>query len=169
MNLRRCCLALLLGLSLSVVASPVPAADLAEEFASFEPFLNRTWVGHFVDSPDSNLTHILRWESILDGQAIRKIKEVPEVDFSMEALVYIDPESGDLAYLSVNSRGGVAQGTFTVEDGVLVQHGTQRHAAGVIATKYTFAILPDGRLEDLFLHETAGPWRQGHKIHYQVR
>ena len=162
---RTVCLALFLGQLPFIIVAPV-VADGLDDFA---PFLDQTWVGHFVDSPDSNLTHILRWESILDGKAIRKTKEVPEVDFRMEAMIYVDAESGDLAYLSVNSKGGVARGTFTVEDGVLVQHGTQRHAAGTIATKYTFEILADGRLEDLFLHEIPGSWRQGHKIHYRAQ
>jgi hypothetical protein len=148
----------------------LPAGTSAEQptgrLEFLQPLIGQKWLGHFSNPEDAYLNHYNEWESILEGQAVKATKQVPEVNFTRETLYYWDPESKQVQFLSVTSKGQVSRGTVTAESGLITLLGVNLSESGRKQFKTTYELLTTGELLDRFYVQTGQDWRQGHLIRY---
>ena len=169
MQLRPFLFALASTAILAVAPSDAGGQELDGRLEFLAPIINRTWVGHFVGSADSTLTHRVRWEPILDGKAVRRTKSVPEAGFADDGYYFWDWEAGQVAFISVGNRGQVTRGFVASEEGRAVLRGAWRDANGIHEFALTLKVLPDGKLEDRYYRVANGEWTQGHLIIYSAK
>jgi len=128
--------------------------------------LNKTWVGHYVESEDSALVHVISWQPILKGNAIKELKRVTELEFEMETYIYPNYESGHLEFLSLVSKNMVSKGRVRVNGNKIIYEGTNYFSGGTSIFKKTLEINPAGELEDYYYRMKDGIYKQGHFIKY---
>jgi hypothetical protein len=156
-------MALTVGL---LVASVGSSQELDEHLLLLEPFARYTWVGHFVESPDSGLVHVVRWEPVLNGAVIKSTKEVTTLNFRMETLCFWDWEKGEISFLQLTSRGIFSRGTVAIAEDKMTLTGRSIRPDGAVEFKQTFEIRPDGTVHDYFYQRDDGEWKLGHRIVY---
>ena len=149
-----------------LVASVGSSQELDEHLLLLEPLTGITWVGRFVESPDSGLVHVVRWEPVLNGAVIRSIKEVTTLNFEMETLYFWDWEREEISFLQLTSRGIFSRGTIETAEDKITLTGVSVRPNSVTEFKQTFEIRPDGTLHDYFYRKDDGEWRLGHRIVY---
>jgi hypothetical protein len=157
--------AIALAVSL-LVASVGSSQELDEHLLLLEPLTGVTWVGHFVESPDSGLIHVVRWEPVLNGAVIRSTKEVTTLNFRMETLYFWDWEKEEISFLQLTSRGFFSRGTVAIVEDKMTLSGRSIRPNSVVEFKQTFEIRPDRTLHDYFYHRADGEWKLGHRIVY---
>lgn len=150
-------------------ACPAHARYLDNRLAVLQPLLGQEWIGHYVDSPDSHLTHTVRWENILDGTAVLKTKSVPDANFVSQTYFYWDDRQQVVAFLTLTNRGQVSRGVVGESLGRVVEHGVSMTKGGATEFRLSVEVLPDGRLRDVFERLVDGSWREGHVIVYGPR
>jgi hypothetical protein len=156
-------IALAVGLHVTSVGS---RQELDEHLLLLEPLTGVTWLGHFVESPDSGLIRVVRWEPVLNGAVIRSTKEVTTLNFRMETLYCWDWEKEEISFLQLTSRGIFSRGTVAIAEDGMTLCGRSIRPNGVAEFKQTFEIRPDGTLHDYFYHRDDGEWKLGHRIVY---
>ena len=144
------------------------SATLSDHLSFLEPLIGYEWTGHYATDADAEFTHVLTWESVLDGQAVRSVKRVDEASFLMETLFYWDPGSSQVVYLSVSNRGQVTRGVASSDGDIVELLGSQITPEGEIANRYTFHVNKDGILEDRFYLREGDAWRERHLILYRA-
>lgn len=157
-------IALILFMQNNIVYSQEDESPLS----AYNNYLNKIWVGHFVDSEDSALVHQISWEPILKGNAIKEIKRVPGLSFVMETYIYLNYESGKMEFLSLVSKNMISKGSVKVDGNKLVYEGTNYFDSGTNQFKKTFEINPSGELEDYFYRMKEGIYSLGHLIKYKA-
>ncbi len=138
--------------------------SLRVELEFLRPIVGPTWIGHYANEEDSHLEHVVRWEPALQGQAVRATKHVEGLDFSSETLYHWDPQSQDVAFVSITNRGQLSRGVARLEDGRVVLDGQQMSVSGAVPYRRTYEVLPDGTLTDRFYLEVEGQWVERHVI-----
>ena len=150
--------------SLALICVEAQPQELDSTLQYLAPLLGQTWVGHYVDSPeDAHLEHIVRWEAILDGKVVKKVKAVPAVDFCEVSLYYWDTEAEQVSLMSLTNRGQHTHGTVRLDDARIVMNGDRPDGRSFVLS---FEILADGRLRDKFFNVIEGDLQQGHLIEY---
>jgi hypothetical protein len=144
----------------------VNAAELSDHLSFIHQLIGKAWLGHYDNPDDAHLNHHQRWEPILEGQAVRATKRVPEVNFTKETVYYWDPSQEAVRFLSLTSKGQVSTGSVSDENGRIVLIGSRIEASGGKEFKFSFEVLQDGTLEDRFYLKANGEWMQGHLIRY---
>ncbi|MBT5874578.1 MAG: hypothetical protein HOH43_14255 [Candidatus Latescibacteria bacterium] len=137
--------------------SCLSAQDLDERLQILKPMMSKQWIGHYVGSTDSEIEHAVRWDSILDGKAVK---------FTMETTYFWDQDREELRFLQLTNRGASSVGTVHFEEDRVTLLGSG--ADGASEFKQTFAIGADGTLADYFYREEGGALVQGHFIEYDL-
>lgn len=150
-------------------AAAVLSEEIDEHLLMLAPLVGDKWVGHFVNSPDSGLVHVVQWEPILDGKVIKSTKEVATLDFAMETYYFWDWQEERMSFLQLTSRGVFSRGTVAFEEGKITLSGTGVRPKSVSEFRQTFEIQADGTLQDYFYRKENGEWRAGHLIEYTKR
>jgi len=155
-------------LSSLLLGAASPSASSAQELRSelgiLEAFLGTAWEGRFEDA-DEPLGLSMRWEVILDGEAVRM--DGRSSGMSRTNLYYWDAEQRAVAYLALSSNGFVGRGTIRMEDSVLVAEGRQAWPDGSAHdTMSRWELLPGGRVRVVGYGREGGEWVPGHKILY---
>ncbi len=149
-----------------VLFSGLPAAgqELGEELEVFGPLVGQTWVGHYSNPEDSHYVHVLRFETILDGRAVRMSKNVDELFFELETLYYWDEEKQQIAYVSTTNKGQVSRGVIILDSGEVVLNGESVRQGGNQEYKQSFRVTDEGILEDRSFLKSGDQWQQRHLI-----
>jgi hypothetical protein len=150
------------------VSSVGHSQELGGRLEFLAPLLDKDWVGRFVGSSDSTLTHHARWTAIMDGRAVKRVKTVPQAGFADEGYYYWDWERGEVAFISVSNRGQVTQGTVSTDEGHIILRGVWRDDEGPHEFVLTLEVLPDGRLQDRYDNVVDGKRTPGHRIEYSA-
>jgi hypothetical protein len=151
-------------ISLALICVEAQPQELDSALQFLAPLLDQTWVGHYVDSPeDAHLQHVVRWQAILGGKAVKKVKAVAAVDFCEVSLYYWDAEVSQVSFMSLTNRGQQTHGTVRLDDGRIVMNGDRPDGRPFVLS---FEILADGRLRDKFFNVIEGDLQQGHLIEY---
>ena len=139
-------LALLVLSSMSMSGPRGQAEDLISELELLRPFIG-TWMGEFRDDAENPEVHTT-WTPILDGQAVREAKTVPEAaGFAAEGTYYYDRQAGAISYLSVTNNGYVSRGRMAFDGELFVQTGTQIAPDSTVrSTRGTYRFRDDGTL-----------------------
>jgi hypothetical protein len=161
-------IALLSAAMLPVASSGGQGQDLDPRLEFLAPLIGTDWVGHFVGSADSTLTHRVRWEAILDGRAVRRVKTVPQAGFATEGYYFWDWERGQVTFVSVSNRGQVTHGIVSTDEGRIVLRGVWRDGEGPHEFVLTLEVLADGRLRDRYENVIDGKRTPGHLIEYSA-
>ncbi|UCC71378.1 MAG: hypothetical protein JSV86_13400 [Gemmatimonadota bacterium] len=156
-----------LAVLLLATAPRAQAQELDANLSFLKPLLGTTWVGRYVPSDEDDVTHVVHWEAILSGKAVRKTKRVPELNFAEENLYYWDWEENAVVFAGVTNRGQVLRGTIYKEEGLIVLRGAWTDDETSHEFALTLEVLPDGRLQDKYYNIVDGAWQQGHLIDYR--
>jgi len=151
----------------AIVVSGEPAvqASLCQELELLRLFLG-SWNGALEEAPDQIWTK-RAWTSILDGQAIRDVRTVPEFGFEAEALIFFDRGASTIAYVGITDNGYVTRGEIRLEGEDFVQTGEQTMPDGTVrATRTIRSFRGDGSMVEHFYSCDAGAWQAGHIIIY---
>lgn len=132
----------------------------------FRPLLGR-WEGGFVDPPVEGPVHVVEFEAMLGGTAVRRVKWVSSDDPLQESLYFKDPRGATVRFLTLSSLGYVSRGRVSREGDRIVVEGTQVGPDSSDLVRVTFEITPDGTLQDRFFGLVDGVWTQRHLIEYR--
>jgi len=139
------------------------SAELDTQLDLLKPLLDKEWTGGYVGPESADFKFTLRFEQILDGQAVRYSREVPDADFSGLTHFYWNPYRQKVCFLSLNNRGIAGEVIVTSEDGNIVLLGQSfRPDQQPTDFRTTWEIDPDGTLRDTFERLENGKWVQGH-------
>ncbi len=142
--------------------SASPAEELEEHLHFLEPLLGKEWVGGFVGPESPDIEIVLRFEKILDGHAVRYVREAIAADFSSLTQFYWNPGREEICFTSLNNKGIVEEGVVLATEGRIVLLGKSHRPDGTIEFKTTLEIDPRGTLRDTFQRLKDGEWVQGH-------
>jgi hypothetical protein len=167
MNTPKSSLAVAVILGCSFLSAGVSGEQDHGRLEFLQPLVGQKWLGHYSDPESAHLNHYLEWESSLEGQAVKVTKRVPELNFIMETLYYWNPETKQVQFLSLTSKGQVSQGMVAAEAGLITLLGTSLRDAGRSQFKITCELLSTGELLDRFYRQAGQEWIQGHLIRYK--
>jgi hypothetical protein len=152
-------------LSLDFARSATQADELSPELEFLRPFVG-TWVGEFQDSDERPTIH-RSWTPVLDGQAIRETRTVPEVGFEAESIYYYDRAAGVVSYLGITDNGYVSRGQIAFNGELFTQSGEQIRPDGSTGSiRVTFQFTDEGKLVNQLFNLEDGEWRIGHSVIY---
>lgn len=134
------------------------------QLSAFENLTAHDWIGHYVDSEDSNLTHNVTFEYHLGSRAVVQKKIVPEIGFEMETYFYWDWSDNRVAFLSLMNKDLFSTGWVEPTDSNLTLWGQTYFEGGQSDFKITYEINNQGRLVDRFYRRQKEAWVQGHLI-----
>jgi len=155
-----------------LAALAVPAAARASELslrlAPLKPLLDKTWRGAFPESkPEKPVVDVSRFESALNGQAVRNLHSINDGEYGGETVIVWDQEKQGLVFYYFTTAGFYTTGTMRAEDGALVSHEVVKgEADGVSEVKAVFRLLPDGRLHVKTQYLKQGKWVDARDMHY---
>ncbi|UCC84647.1 MAG: hypothetical protein JSW46_06905 [Gemmatimonadota bacterium] len=153
----------LLSLSFSVPGAKTD--ELIPELEVLRPFVG-DWIGEFQDAGERPTVH-RSWTPILDGQAIRETRSVPEVGFEAESIYYYDRAAGVVAYLGLTDNGYMSRGRIAFDGGLFTQSGEQTRPDGSTGSiRVTFEFTDEGTLVNQLFNLEGDEWRTGHSVIY---
>jgi len=149
-------------LAVAALAITSSAAELDERLGFLEPLIGPVWVGGYVgeDAPDLVIT--MGFEPILDGRAVRCVRQAEGADYSASTRIYWHPGREEVRFVSLDNRGMVAEGIVSVEDGRIVLQGKNHRPDGMTEYETRWEIDPQGTLRDTFLRRQGDELVQGH-------
>jgi len=153
---------------MSLLSSSLQAAGLDENLYLLEPLIGVDWVGGYIGSEAPDLEISLRFEQILNGKAVRYTRVAAAADFTSETHFYWNPASGEICFISLNSRGVVGEGTVLSEESGIVLSGSNHWPDRTTETRTILEIDSDGSLQDTFTRKEDGEWVQGHLQHFRA-
>jgi Tol biopolymer transport system component len=145
-----------------------PGADeLSPELEFLRPFLG-AWVGEFQDAGERP-TVLRTWTPILDGQAIRETRTVPEAEFEAESIYYYDRAAGVVSYLSITDNGYVGRGQIAFDGELFTQSGEQTAPdSSTGSIRVTFRFTDQHTLVNQLYNLVDGEWQSSHTIIYRA-
>jgi hypothetical protein len=162
----RLSLGLVLGGSIVVSAQTA----LSEHLVPLAPFVGKTWRGEFVDStPEKPMFDVARWETALNGQAIRVLHSVNDGLYGGETILYWDAGKARIVSHYFTTAGFYTAGTIEVKGGTVTSRETVTgNANGISEVESTSELLPDGRMHARARYLKNGEWVAGNEIVYAV-
>lgn len=136
--------------------------------AIFNDLIDKEWIGHYHNSEDSNLVHILIWHYDLDKKIVKAIKTVPELKFKMETTFYYDFENNKISFISFVNKDMLGKGVAILEQGKILLTGKTFFNSGHSDFKTTYEINKNGELIDHFYRKKNDTWSLGHLIKYKI-
>jgi hypothetical protein len=132
------------------------------------PLLGKTWKGAFASStPEKPVIDVVRWELVLNGQAVRSLHSINDGQYGGETVYVQDASTKGVIYFYFTTAGYYTQGTMSVLDEKIVCRETVNgDEDGVTQVESVAEILPDGRLHTHAKYFREGKWEQGHEVFY---
>lgn len=143
--------------------SPSASAQELDEHLSFlQPLLGGDWVGGYVGEGSPDLEIVLRFEPILDGNAVRYTREAAGADFASVIHLYWDASRREVRFLNLNNRGILAEGVAGLADDKIVLRGQSHAGDRTVEFETTLEIDEQDTLRDTYLRMQGGEWVTGH-------
>ena len=152
------------------------AKSFDSNFTILKPFLNKHWVG-MLKSPDGSKEFRVnrRYESVLNGRAIKCIKENDDLNNNGEGYFYWDGLKKKISFLFIENNGVFLIGEVEVEKNTITIKGRltwpekqKPPFKQSFEFKNTFEFTQDGKMIDRWFHNAFGQWRPGHMIEFRV-
>jgi hypothetical protein len=115
------------------------------------------------------LHHLLKFEPIHIGKALRVHGECPELNYQSDGFYYYDPDKKEIAFLSLGSNGNFSAGNVKVEDGKILHHGYVTFSDRKLEFRNTYEIAPEGQLIDKWFSFEDEEWKAGHSRVFRVK
>ncbi|HEV3099288.1 MAG TPA: hypothetical protein VGY75_06205 [Candidatus Udaeobacter sp.] len=161
----------LLILSLIGVVATAAANDvrLDSHLAILRPLLDKTWKGTFTNSkPDQPVVDVQKWESALNGHAVRVVHSINNGAYGGETIFLWDEEHRTIAYYYFATEGFMTLGTLAEKEGKFVTHeDVKGDADGVTEVRGISEFLPDGKFHVRAEYLKKGQWTLGHEVTYE--
>lgn len=138
----------------------------ANELSVFNDLIDTKWTGHYQNSDDSLLTHMISWEFDLNKEIIKETKIVSEVNFHSQTYYYYDYEINQISYLSLMNKKMISKGTLILKNGTIELIGKTYFPNGIQENRKTYKITDNGEIEDHFYRKSKSKWVDGHFIKY---
>jgi len=144
-------------------------SGLNEHLKPLKPFIGKTWRGKSPNpDPDKPFEDVSRWESALNGQAVRILHSVNEGAYGGETLVVWDRKKESLVFYYFTTEGFYTNGTIKIEGGKMISHEiVTGNENGITEVKSVGTILPDGKLHNKSQYLKNGDWVDGHEFIYE--
>ncbi|MBW3138685.1 hypothetical protein [Ferrimonas balearica] len=157
----------LILLCLSLFSS-LAFAGLDPHLSRFAPYLDKTWRGEFANStPERPMVDVSRWESALQGKAIRIRHSLNQGEYEGETLIIWNAELGQLEFFYFTTGGfytrGVAQ--FDV-DGFVATEQVTGSDEGITEVRARVTLNQDGSMSQSSRYLKQGKWVDGHSVTY---
>ncbi len=130
---------------------------LANPLEIFEPYMGQIWEGHYSDSGDSSLVHMIYWEYAPDSSRVYQVKTVPELDFRMVTTYYWDDRKKEVASLALIDDNTFAVGYAHAEKEHIECYSHNFHPDGSHET-ISHYILSGVSMRERFYRKTEGYW-----------
>jgi hypothetical protein len=140
---------------------------LSKRVGILSPLFGQEWVGTSVSDEAREFTYRQKWELILEGHAVRAIKQVDEVGFALETLFYWDPGSSQVAFVSISNSGQTAMGTASALGDTVQLTGNMLMPEENREYRYTFVVTEEGDLEERFFLRPGKKWRERQFVGYR--
>lgn len=140
--------------------------NIEKELAIFNDFVDKEWVGHYVDSEDSIYIHYISWKFDQNNKAVKESKNVPELGYHQETSYYWNWSENKLAFTSSNNKEMISSGIVHLENDKIHLIGKTYFSGGHSLFKKTFMIDSNDKVVDLFYRKRGDNWQQGHLIEY---
>jgi len=151
---------------LFIIASSVSLAQNSH-LQTFHKLVDKEWVGHYVDSEDSHYVHKVKFEYILNGQAVKETKIVDELQFEMETYYYYDWEKEKILFLSLLNKEMYSVGRVIIDGSIFTLEGANIFNSGRTEFKKKYEITKLGKFYDFFFRKKDDQWIRGHLIEYE--
>ncbi len=151
---------------LFIIASSVSLAQNSH-LETFHKLVDKEWVGHYVDSEDSHYVHKVKFEYILNGQAVKETKIVDELQFEMETYYYYDWDKEQISFLSLLNKEMHSIGKVVIDGSIFTLEGTNFFSSGRTEFKKKYEITKLGKFYDHFYRKKEDSWIRGHLIEYE--
>ena len=157
--------ALLAILALPAAARPV---ELEPHLLPFKPLVGKTWRGVFPNSkPEKPVVDVSRFETALNGQAVRNLHSINDGDYGGESLMIWDKEKQAVVFYYFTTGGFYTTGTIRLEEGGFTSHEIVKgDGDGIAEVRATFRLLPDGKLHVRSEYLKQGKWVEGRNMDY---
>ncbi len=159
-----------------ICGNSLQAKSLDSHFTILKPFLNKHWVGT-LKSPDGSKEFRVnrRYESILNGKAIKCVKENADLNNYGEGYFYWNDLKKKISFLFIENNGVFLTGEVEVEKNTITIKGRITWPEKKpppfqqsFEFKNTFEFIQDGKMIDRWSHNAFGQWRPGHMIEFRV-
>jgi hypothetical protein len=141
---------------------PSSAQELDEHLSFLQLLLGGDWVGGYVGEGSPDLEIVLRFESILDGNAVRYTREAAGAAFASVIHFYWNASRREVRFLNLNNRGILAEGVAGVADDKVVLRGQSHAGDHTVEFETTLEIDAQGTLRDTYMRMQGGEWVTGH-------
>lgn len=138
-----------------------------ETLQMFKDYTGSKWIGHYQNSEDSSLTHIVQWKYGIDEHIVKMIKSVPELGFKMETNYYYDYEKNQISFISFTNKSINSKGKAEVSDKKIMLTGKTYFNGGFSNFEMNYEIDDTGKLIDKFYRIKNNNRIQGHLIEYK--
>ncbi len=154
----------------SALAWGQSSTNLAKALEPLQPFIGKTWKGHFKNStPEKPTVDIMKWERTLNGQAVRILHSINQGDYGGETIITWNAKTERLEYYYFTTAGFMTHGHMSWEGGKIVTHEeVTGNQDGITEVKSTMEILPHARLHTKSRYLKKGEWVDGHEITYEL-
>ena len=130
---------------------------------AFRPILGITFKGEFANStPEKPVTDVIRYERILNGQAIRSMHSLNDGMYGGETIYRWDKDQETIVFHYFTTEGFMTTGTFKLERGRFTAYEEVAGAAGGVMEVRSTGVFTAERMEVSSEYLKAGEWEQGH-------
>jgi hypothetical protein len=148
-------------------ASEQPSLDIHLE--KLRALLGKTWKGAFANSkPDKPTVDVMKWERILNGQAVRILHSINDGVYGGETIIRWDKEKQTVVYYYFTTAGFMTTGTMEFKDGEVITHELVAGSSeGITEVRGTSVLRPDGSFRVKTEHLKGSQWVPGHEANYK--
>jgi hypothetical protein len=152
-----------------LAAAEGPPAGLHQALEPLRPLLGKTFSGPFRDStPEKPVRDVMKWERILNGQAVRVLHSINQGDYGGETIIRWNAKAERVEYYYFTTAGFMTQGTMTLAGNKITSHeNVTGNENGVTEVKAATELRPDGGIHTKSMYLKAGQWVDGHEVTYQ--
>lgn len=143
--------------------------NIEKELAIFNNYINKDWVGHYIDSEDSIYKHYISWKFDKKNKAVIETKNVPELGYHQETSYYWNWAEKQLAFISSNNKEMISSGVVQFVGDKIVLEGKTFSSQGYSLFKKTLILNSNEKIVDLFYWKNGSDWQQGHRIEYELQ
>ena len=144
--------------------------SLRKELNILKSIVGKTWLCE-EKSPDEQKTFyfLLKFESIHNGNTIKRYLECKELNFQSDGYYYYDPDKKEIAMLELGSNGNFSIGNIKEENGVILKYGHTIFPEIKLKFRNTLEITSDGKLIDKWFSFENEEWKAGHSRVFRVQ
>ena len=168
--MKKIALAVLVALGASTYCFGQNEISLRKELDILKSIVGKTWLCE-EKSPDGQkmFDFLLKFESIHNGNTIKRYLECKELNFQSDGFYYYDPDKKEIALLELGSNGNFSIGNIKKENGIILKYGFTIFPDSKLKFRNTLEITAEGNLIDKFFSFENEEWKAGHSRTYRAQ